>query len=66
MSTTRVHLPPGTTDTFHHPCWTCGQAVEVVTGEQQPHDCRTYDTDSERICAAYWAGYDRAREEPDR
>jgi hypothetical protein len=48
------------TDTFHYPCWDCGQAIEVVAGQQQPHECATYDTDSERICAAYWAGYDQA------
>jgi hypothetical protein len=51
------------TDTFHRPCWDCGQAIEVVGGVQQPHECATYDTDSQRICAAYWAGHDRARKE---
>lgn len=53
------------TDTFHRPCWKCGQAVEVVHGQEQLHHCRTYETDQERICAAYWAGYDRARKAQD-
>ena len=46
--------------TFHVPCHTCGQPVEIIDTVEQPHTCRTYETDAERICAAYWAGFDRA------
>lgn len=52
---------PEISSTFHFPCHYCGQAVEVVDAVRQPHECRTYETDAERICAAYWAGYERAQ-----
>ncbi len=47
-------------DTFHHPCLVCGSTVEVIGGQEQPHDCQRADTDRELVAHAYWSGFDRA------
>lgn len=48
------------TDTFVHPCLTCGTTVHVVGGEEQPHECPAFATDESPAAYAWWQGREAA------